>query len=196
MYKIIKEKNIDKLEKKVSVLVGAGWKPSGGIYGATIFGDFVFMQAIFKEKKSLAVDNEEAKIQDVLKEAIDFKENEKHKLENRGFNFELHNLSREEIAEVLFYKAKEFYKIEENSMPSSLVVDEITIDSYGKHYCNGILYVWINLRRTVESAVVALMGKESKLFDYKAVCVEISKEDILRLKRINYSASVAIAKRV
>ena len=32
---------------------------------------------------------------------------------NRGFKFEPHNLSREEIVDVLFYKAKEFYKTEE-----------------------------------------------------------------------------------
>ena len=199
MYKIIKEKNIDELEKKVSVLVSVGWKPSGGIYGATIFGDFLFMQAVFKEKKSLAADNKETKTQDVLKETIGFEENKKHKLENKSFNFEPHNLSREEITDVLFYKAKEFYKIKENSMPSSLVVGEITVDSFGEHYCNGILYVWINLRRTVKSVILALMGKERykryRLSNYKSACIEVSKEDIFRLKRTGY-ASVVITKGV
>ena len=102
---------------------------------------------------------------------------------NRGFSFERHNLSRDEIIDVLFYKA------EESLMPSSLVVDEIAVDSFGDHYCNDILYVWISLHRTVESAVIALLGKEryksDKLFDYKAACVEISKEDVLRLRKIN-----------
>ena len=108
---------------------------------------------------------------------------------NRGFSFERHNLSRDEIIDVLFYKAKEFYNTKENSMPSSLVIEEITVDSFGDHYCNDILYVWISLHRTVESAVIALLGKEKykrdKLFDYKAACVEISKEDILRLRKVN-----------
>lgn len=109
--------------------------------------------------------------------------------ENRGFSFERHNLSRDEIIDVLFYKAKEFYNTKESSMPSSLVIDEIAVDSFGDHYCNDILYVWISLHRTVESAVIALLGKErykrDKLFDYKAACVEISKEDVLRLRKIN-----------
>ena len=108
---------------------------------------------------------------------------------NRGFSFERHNLSKDEITDVLFYKAKEFYNIKENSMPSSLVIDEIAVDSFGDRYCNDILYVWISLHRTVESAVIALLGEErykrDKLFDYKAACVEISKEDVLRLRKIN-----------
>ena len=116
---------------------------------------------------------------------MDMKTEEK----NRGFSFERHNLSKDEITDVLFYKAKEFYNTKENSMPSSLVIDEIAVDSFGDHYCNDILYVWISLHRTVESAAIALLGKEryksDKLFDYKAACVEISKEDVLRLRKIN-----------
>ncbi len=108
---------------------------------------------------------------------------------NRGFSFEWHNLSKDEITDVLFYKAKEFYNTKENSMPSSLVIDEIAVDSFGDHYCNDILYVWISLHRTVESAVIALLDKEKyrrdKLFGSMAACVEISKEDILRLRKIN-----------
>ena len=88
-------------------------------------------------------------------------------------------------------------------MHSSLGNDEIAVDSFGKHYCNDTLYVWINLHETVESAVIALLGKErykrDKLFDYKAACVEISKEDVLRLRKsneliegVNNYASVAI----
>ena len=116
--------------------------------------------------------------------------------EDRGLKFERHNLSRDEIIDVLFYKAKEFYKTKENSMPSSLVIDEIVINSFGDHYFNDTLYVWISLQRTVESAVIALLGKErykrDKLFDYKSACIEISKEDVLRLKKINNYASVTI----
>ena len=108
---------------------------------------------------------------------------------NRGLRIEQHNLSRDEIVDVLFYKAKEFYNTKENSMPSSLVIDEIAVDSFGDHYCNDILYVWISLHRTVKSAVIALLGKEryksDKLFDYKSACIEISKEDVLRLRKIN-----------
>ena len=37
--------------------------------------------------------------------------------------------------------------------------------------------------------MIALLGKErykrDKLFDYMAACIEISKEDILRLRKIN-----------
>ena len=58
-----------------------------------------------------------------------------------------------------------------------------------KEITKEILYVWISLHRTVESAVIALLGEErykrDKLFDYKAACVEISKEDVLRLRKIN-----------
>ena len=108
---------------------------------------------------------------------------------DRGFRFEWHNLSKDEIVEVLFYKAKEFYNTKESLMPSSLVIEEIAVDSFGDHYCNDILYVWISLDRTVESAVIALLGKEGykrdRLFDYKSACVEISKEDVLRLRKIN-----------
>lgn len=79
---------------------------------------------------------------------------------NRGFRFERHNLSKDEIVDVLFYKAKEFYNTKENSMPSSLVIDEIIVGSFGDHYCNDTLYIWISLHRTVESALIALLGEE------------------------------------
>ena len=106
---------------------------------------------------------------------------------------------------MLFYKAKEFYNTKESPILSSLVIDEIAVDSFGDHYCNDILYVWISLHRTVESAAIALLGedryKRDKLFEYKAGCVEISKEDVLRLRKINEStegvnnyASVIIVK--
>ena len=108
---------------------------------------------------------------------------------NRGFRFERHNLSKDEITDVLFYKAKEFYNTKESSTPSSLVIDEIAVDSFGDHYFNDTLYVWIDLRRTVKSAAIALLGEErytrDKLYEYKAGCVEISKEDVLRLRKIN-----------
>lgn len=108
---------------------------------------------------------------------------------NRDFSFERHNLSKDEIVDVLFYKAKEFYNTKDNSMPSSLVIDEIAVDSFGDHYFNDTLYVWISLQRTVKSAVIALLGEErykrDKLFDYKSACIEISKEDVLRLKKVN-----------
>ena len=119
---------------------------------------------------------------------------------NRGFSFERHNLSRDEIVDVLFYKAKEFYNTKEKSMPLSLVIDEIAVDSFGDHYCNDILYVWISLDRTVKSAAVALLDKEKyrrdKIFDSMAACVEISKEDNLRLRKVNHYASVTIIKGV
>ena len=116
---------------------------------------------------------------------MDMKTEEK----NRGFRFERHNLSRDEITDVLFYKAKEFYNTEESPMPSSLVIDEIAVHSFGDHYFNDTLYVWISLHRTVESAVIALLDKEKyrrdKLFDSMAACVEISKKDVLRLRESN-----------
>ncbi len=110
---------------------------------------------------------------------------------NRGFRCEPHNLSKDEIVDVLFYKAKEFYKTKENSMPSSLVIDEIVIDFFSDHYCNDILYVLISLHKTVKSAVIALIGNERyKRYNpsyYRSAYVEISKEDVSRMREINKS---------
>ena len=108
---------------------------------------------------------------------------------NRGFSFERHNLSKDEITDVLFYKAKEFYNTKESSMPSSLVIEESAINYFSDCYYDDILCVLINLHRTAKSAAIALLGEErykrDKLFEYKAGCVEISKEDVLRLRKIN-----------
>ena len=108
---------------------------------------------------------------------------------NRGFRIEQHNLSKDEIIDMLFYKAKEFYNTKENSMPSSLVIDEIVIDYFSDCYCDDILYVLISLHRTVKSAVIALIGNERyKRYNpsyYKSAYVEIFKEDVSRMREIN-----------
>ena len=113
---------------------------------------------------------------------------------NRGFRYEPHNLSKDEIIDVLFYKAKEFYKTKENSMPTSLVIDEIVIDFFSDHYCNDILYVLISLHKTVKSAVIALIGNERyKRYNpsyYRSAYVEISKEDVSRMREINKSTEM------
>ena len=59
MYKIIKEKKLDALEKKVAILVNTrGCIPSGNVNKLEINGEPMFVQAIYKKvEKATTVEN-------------------------------------------------------------------------------------------------------------------------------------------
>lgn len=60
MYKVIVEKELEKLEKIVSKLVTVGWKPTGGVLVSTARSKEVeYFQAIYKEKTKPHEDKKE-----------------------------------------------------------------------------------------------------------------------------------------
>ena len=61
MYKVIVEKNLEKLEKNVSRLIAVGWKLAGGIVISTARStrDVEYFQAVYKSKAKPHEDREE-----------------------------------------------------------------------------------------------------------------------------------------
>lgn len=59
MYIVIKEKDVDVLQKKVKVLIKAGWLLAGGISMVNYNGDILYGQALYnvKRNKKEKIDN-------------------------------------------------------------------------------------------------------------------------------------------